>query len=237
MRRSSLGVQSPEELLAARREQCEKWSPNELIRALDAYITDERRARLRAIIGQRLRSVTVLFDSPYDPHNGAAVMRTAEAFGLARIHIVEEGSNGFLAAGSVARGTHKWMDVECHREPGPALAALKSQSMELIAAHPDGELEPHDLRSIPSFALVVGNERDGIQPQILQACSRRVRVPMRGFVESLNVSVTTAILLHAAVTGREGDLPEAEREKLYARGLFFSAKNAERILEALYGVR
>jgi len=223
--------------LAARRESAEKWSQNELIQTLDAYVTEERRARLREVIGKRLDSVTVLFDSPYDPHNGAAVMRTAEAFGLSRIHIVEEGSNGFLAAGSVARGTHKWMDVVCHGKPAPALAMLRANAMELIGAHPDGELEPHELRDVPRFALVVGNERDGIQPEILEACTRRVRVPMRGFVESLNVSVTTAVLLHAAVTGREGDLPEAEREKLYARGLYFSAKNAERILEAVYGLR
>ncbi|MFO0678994.1 MAG: RNA methyltransferase [Polyangiaceae bacterium] len=181
--------------------------------------------------------MTVVFDSPYDPHNGAAVLRTSEAFGLARIHVVEEGSNGFLAAGTVARGTQKWMDVVCHGTPEPALAMLDARGLELVAAHPDGELEPHDLRTIPKFALVVGNERDGIQPAIMERCTRRVRVPMRGFVESLNVSVTTAILLHAAVTGRDGDLPEEDRKKLYARGLYFSAKNAERILEAVYGRR
>ncbi|HEY6462395.1 MAG TPA: TrmH family RNA methyltransferase, partial [Polyangiaceae bacterium] len=105
-----------------------------------------------------------------------------------------------------------------------------SAGMPLVATHPEGELAPEDLATLPRMALVLGNEREGIRPAIAAACAHRVRVPMRGFVESLNVSVTAAILLHAATRGRPGDLPEAERHRLYARGLYLSVPRAEDLL-------
>ncbi len=83
---------------------------------------------------------------------------------------------------------------------------------------------------MPKVALVLGNERDGICDELLAACSRSVRVPMRGFVESLNVSVTAAILLAAATSGRAGDLPPDVRRRFYARCLYLSVAHAEEVL-------
>jgi tRNA (guanosine-2'-O-)-methyltransferase len=102
-----------------------------------------------------------------------------------------------------------------------------------VATHPEGELVPEDLASIPKVALVLGNERVGIAPDVRAACTRAVRVPMSGFVESLNVSVTTAILLFAATRGRKGDLDEATRRFLYARGLLLTVPRAEERLEGM----
>ncbi len=103
----------------------------------------------------------------------------------------------------------------------------------LVATHPEGELAPEDLARVPRVGLVLGNEREGIHDELAHACAARVRVPMRGFVESLNVSVTAAILLHAATSGRPGDLaPEAQR-RLYARGLYLSVPHAEDVVIAM----
>ena len=102
--------------------------------------------------------------------------------------------------------------------------------LDLVAADPDGELAPHDLASIPRLGIVLGNERDGIAAELKAACTRRVRVPMRGFVESLNVSVSAAILLAQATVGRSGDLLAADRLRLYARGLYFTVEKADEVL-------
>ena len=83
---------------------------------------------------------------------------------------------------------------------------------------------------MPRLGLVLGNEREGIHPDLAAACSARVRVPMLGFVESLNVSVTAAILLHAATRGRSGDLGGDARLRLYARGLYLSVPHAADLL-------
>lgn len=200
-------------------------------RILEEFVTPERKARLRSVIAARIDAVTVAMDAPHDPHNGAAVIRSCDAFGLQRLHIVER-SEPFLVSNTVARGSERWVEVHTHATTEAAVAALRASGHELVATHPDGELTPRDLASIPRLALVLGNERHGIRADLAQACDRTVRVPMRGFAESLNVSVTAAILLEHATNGRPGDLPEAYQTKLYARALVLTVPHAPEILAA-----
>lgn len=229
MRRSTAGVVDADALLPARIARAERHDPERVIRVLEPLVFDRRRERLLAVIDSRLASVTVLFDAPHDPFNGAAVVRSCEAFGVQTVHVVER-TECFLAASSVARGAQKWVDVVRHRSSREAIDTLRASGMALVGAHPAGELLPEDLAQIPRLALVLGNERDGITAELEAACTHRVRVPMRGFVDSLNVSVTAAILLDRAVRARKGDLSERERRRLYARGLYFSVQKAESIL-------
>jgi len=204
----------------------------EVVRVLEPLVTERRRARVMGVIDRRLASVGVLFDAPHDPHNGAAVIRSCEAFGVQALHVVERVER-FLAAASVARSAEQWIDVVCHKTADSAVLAVTRAGMEMVAAHPDGELMPEDLAAIPRVAIVLGNERDGISEDLAARCARRVRVPMRGFVESLNVSVTAAILLSSATRGRAGDLDGEARLRLYARGLYYSVPRAAEVLAAL----
>jgi tRNA (guanosine-2'-O-)-methyltransferase len=232
MRRSTPGVLGAEELVDSRVAQAEELGAPRVIAVLEPLVTEERRARLRHVIGQRLASVAVVFDRPYDPHNGAAVVRSCEAFGVQRLHVVERPGTPFAIARSVSRGAQKWIDVVCHAEAETALGWARSAGIPLVAAHPEGDLAPDDLGRMPRVGIVLGNEREGIREELARACVGRVRVPMRGFVESLNVSVTGAILLHAATRGRPGDLPDDDRTRLYARGLILSVPRAYDILAA-----
>lgn len=221
-----------EEFIPRRIYEAERHDPARVVRLLEPLVLDRRRARLQEVIGARLASVQVLFDAPHDPHNGAAVMRTCEANGVQFLNVIER-QELFLAAPSVSRGSEKWVDVRRFPDVTSAARFLREErGMELVAAHPEGELEPSDLATIPRLALVLGNERDGIADELLQACTRRVRVPMRGFVESLNVSVSAAVLLSHATRGRTGDLSDVDRLRLYARGLYFTVVKADAILAA-----
>jgi tRNA (guanosine-2'-O-)-methyltransferase len=232
MRRTTPGVLGAEELIDPRVARAEAFGVGAVIRALEPLVTEERRARLRDVIARRLASVAVVFDGPYDPHNGAAVLRSCEAFGVLRLHVVERTGTPFAVARSVSRGAQKWLDVVCHEHAASALAWAKGAAMPLVAAHPEGDLSPEDLGRMPRVCVVLGNEREGIRDEIARACTGRVRVPMRGFVESLNVSVTAAVLLHAATRERPGDLDDDERRRLYARGLILSVPRAADILAA-----
>jgi tRNA (guanosine-2'-O-)-methyltransferase len=198
---------------------------------LREFVRPERAERLRAVFAARLDSVTVVMDAPHDPHNGAAVIRSCDAFGVQRLHVVER-LEGFLAANSVARGSERWVDVRTYPDVAGAVAALAASGHELVATHPDGDLLPGDLASIPRLGLVLGNERTGIADHLRSACRLSVRIPMRGFAESLNVSVTAAILLQHATASRPGDLSERDRELLYARALVLTVPHAREILEA-----
>jgi tRNA (guanosine-2'-O-)-methyltransferase len=209
--------------------------PVRIARVLEEFVRPERAARLRAVFATRVDAVTVVMDAPHDPHNGAAVVRSCDAFCVQRLHVVER-LERFLASNSVARGSERWVDVRTYPGVEGAVAALAASGHELVATHPEGDLLPQDVASLPRVALVLGNERTGIAERLRAACRHSVRIPMRGFAESLNVSVTAAILIQHATSGRPGDLPGAEQELLYARALVLTVPHAPEILAAK-GVR
>lgn len=205
--------------------------PVAIARVLEDFVRPERAARLRGVFATRLDAVTVVMDAPHDPHNGAAVIRSCDAFGVQRLHIIER-IEPFLASNTVARGSERWVDVRTHGDVPSAVAALMASGHELVATHPEGDLIPQDLAHIPRLGLVLGNERTGIVDELRAACRHSVRIPMRGFAESLNVSVTAAILVQHATWNRPGDLPEAEQAILYARALALTVPHAPEILAA-----
>lgn len=229
MRRATPGAVPASHLVPARIARVEKHDPERVIALLEPLVLPRRAERMRTVIASRLSSVRVLFDAPHDPHNGAAVLRSCEAFGVQFLHVVER-KESFLASTTVTRGAEKWMDTLCVPTTAEAVTPLVADGFELVGAHPDGELTPPDLAHVPKLALVLGNERDGIAAELAAACTRRVRVPMRGFVESLNVSVSAAILLSYATSGRAGDLAHADQRRLYARGLYLSVERADEVL-------
>lgn len=232
MRRQTPGVVAGKDLLPALIKRAERHDPARVVRLLEPLVLERRAQRLRDVIGERLASVQVIFDAPHDPHNGAAVLRSCEAFGVQFVHVIER-LEQFLAAPTVAKGSEKWVDLHHWPNVQGVVASMQAQGFELVAAAPDGELAPEDLASIPRLALVLGNERDGIADSLAAACTRRVRVPMRGFVESLNVSVSAAILLSHATPDRPGDLSDEDRLRLYARGLYLTVDKADEVLGEL----
>ncbi len=207
------------------------WTVEAVIETLEPLASDERQARLQSVIDQRLGSVTVLLDAPHDPHNGSAVMRTCDAFGIPTVHVLPR-VEAFMIARRITKGTERWLEVHNHESAEAAAHYLEAHGFELIATHPKGELTPPDLAHIPRMALLLGNEHEGICAELAAHAKRAVRIPMRGFVESLNVSVAAAVLLAAATQGRPGDLPLSEKRRLYARALFRSVPRAQEILAA-----
>src|SRR5262245_52447138 len=103
-------------------------------RVLDEFVTEQRREPLRGVIAARLDAVTVVMDAPHDPHNGAAVLRSCDAFGVQRLHVVER-KESFLASNTVARGSERWVDVRTYGAVRDAIAALRASGHELVATH------------------------------------------------------------------------------------------------------
>ena len=202
------------------------FPPEQIIAALEPFVSEARRARVHGVLARRLQSVTIAVDALHDPHNGAAISRSCDAFGVQTIHAIER-SEPIAIATTVARGSQKWIDLIRHQGGAACVAALRASGHTMVATHPDGELAPEDLARIPRLALVLGNEHSGIAEELREACKLAVAVPMVGFVESLNVSVTAAILLYAATRGRAGDLDEPRKQMLYARALWLTVPRAE----------
>ena len=207
------------------------WDAARVIEKLEPLVLERRRERIAEVIGGRLGSVALLLDELSDPHNRAAIVRSCDAFGVQELHSVQPALD-FSVHHGVAAGTERWVDVVPHESPSGAVAHLQRRGFELVQTHPKGELAPEDLAHIPRLALILGNEHRGIAPEFAAAAARSVRIPMRGFVESLNVSVSAAVLLAAATRGRTGDLPTVTRRHLYARALFHSVPRAREVLAA-----
>ena len=216
----------------ARLPWLEPLDPERVIAALEPLVTPARGERLRAVVAARLDSVTVVLDSPHDPHNGAAVVRSCDAFGVGRVHVLERHEH-FVASTTVSRGAERWVDVRGYPTADGLAAALAASGHTLVATHPDGALAATDLGDVPRLALVLGNEHAGIGPDLAGHCASSVRVPMRGFVESLNLSVTAAVLLSHATVGRRGDLPPPVARRLYARFLATTVSRARDVLTEL----
>ena len=207
------------------------WTPETVIETLEPLALEERRSRLWSVIRSRIASVTVLMDAPHDPHNAAAVLRSCDGFGVPRVHLVPR-EEEFAVGRTVAKGAERWIEVIPHRTPEAALAALHAEGFVSVATHPEGNLAPADLAHIPRVALILGNEHDGLRDALHAGAQQSVRIPMRGFVESFNVSVAAAVLLYAATVGRSGDLPETDQLRYYARALVRSVPRALEVLAA-----
>lgn len=209
----------------------EAWTPEGVIETLEPLALEERRSRLWAVIRRRIGNVTVVMDAPHDPHNAAAILRTCDALGIPRVHLVPR-EEAFAVGRTVSKGAERWIEVVPHRTPELALEALHAEGFTTVATHPEGNLTPDDLAQLSRVALILGNEHDGIRDALHEGAKDSVRIPMHGFVESLNVSVAAAILLHAATRGRLGDLSSAEQARLYARALVRSVPRALAVLDA-----
>jgi tRNA (guanosine-2'-O-)-methyltransferase len=200
-----------------------------IIQALSPLVTPKRLDRFQKVIAQRTRSVVPVLEGFSDPHNMSAVLRSADAFGLQELHVVET-DQAFVASRNVAKGAERWLDVHKHKKPEECIEGLKARGYKILVASMAGELRPEAIRKRKRVALVFGNEHRGASEYMKTAADGTFAIPMVGFVESLNVSVATAIALYESRGDREGDLEEADREQLLARFLMKSVQDAERVI-------
>jgi len=203
--------------------------PEQIVAALSPMLTEHRLARIDSVLDARIESVVPVLDGLIDPHNIAAVLRSADAFGIQQVHLIA-GELDFLASQRVAQGTERWLDVVRHDDPETCTRALRGAGYRIFVAAMDGELQPEQLAGIERVAVVFGNEHSGVSGRMATLADGSYRIPMCGFVESLNVSVATAITLRAARTGRGGDLDANRRLQLLARFMMLSVDRAEEIV-------
>jgi tRNA (guanosine-2'-O-)-methyltransferase len=201
----------------------------EIVRVLAPLVTDERRARMDAVIARRTRSLIPVLEDLADPHNGAAVMRSADAFGCHEVHAIED-RHRFVVSHRVTRGTHRWLDLVRHPGPEACMDHLHARGYEVFVAAMDGTIGPEELALRPRAAIVFGNEHKGASEAVRARVDGTYRIPMEGFVESLNVSVASAITLYVASRGRHGDLDDEARDEIRARWLLASVRDADRIV-------
>jgi len=156
-----------------------------------------------------------------DVHNASAVLRSAEALGLDTIHVVEQ-PNRWEKNAAISRGAERWIEVARHQGLARCLGDLSARGFQLFAADVGPGCVPvHEIDIERPVALVFGSERDGLSKRALALTDARFTIPMFGFVESFNVSVSAALTLYDVSSRRrryiaplEGDLDERALERL-----------------------
>lgn len=206
-----------------------EWPPEVVIEALREVVTPERLARLEAVVEGRTDSLVVVLDQIADPHNASAVLRSADAFGVQRVHAIV-GRHGFRASRGVAKGTERWLDIVRYETADACARRLKSDGYAIYVAAMRGEAALGDLRRIPRLAVVFGNEHRGVSQEMGDAADGTFSIPMQGFVESLNVSVAAAITMQTLANDGRPRLGLSRQRELMARFLMNSVRNAEEVI-------
>lgn len=213
----------------------------ERVEYMRGFMSAERAATLERVLSERTRYLTVCMENTFHPQNASALVRNCEAFGVQDIYTVD-GSCRFTPNVNIVRGTDKWVDIRRHGSTARAMSALKKAGYRIVATTPragDRTLSGFDV-SAGRFALVFGTEHAGISDEVTAAADEFIRIPMYGFVESLNISASAAILLYNLTERMRREaadwrLTTAETAELRFRWTMYSIRDSTRILQKKFG--
>ncbi|GGD97370.1 TrmH family RNA methyltransferase [Planktosalinus lacus] len=171
-----------------------------LLKYLESYLTDKRKELFREVLKQRTRHFTVVTEDVYQLHNTSAVMRTCDIFGIQDLHVVEE-IQGKRIDKEIAMGAQKWVDLYRFESIDECITSLKDKGYRIIATtpHKDSQfLDDFDVTQKAAFFF--GKESTGLSDKVFKQADGFLKIPMYGFTESLNISVSAAIILQNTVS-------------------------------------
>lgn len=186
-------------------------------------MTKARQQKLGVVARQRQAGFIVVLEDIHDPHNAAAILRTCDAFGVQEVWFIfnkEKRYNPKRVGKSSSSSANKWLDFRVFTSVAECAAALKKLRYESVGTVLHDKAEDFTKAKLIArrIALWVGNEHAGLSAEAVKVCDRLLLLPMRGFVESLNVSVMTAICIYEISRQRAGrrgfELSSAEAKKL-----------------------
>ncbi|MDO6517125.1 TrmH family RNA methyltransferase [Zobellia uliginosa] len=192
----------------------------ELLEYLENFISEERKQRFLEILEDRTKLLTVAIEDVYQMHNTSAVIRSCEVFGIQEAHVIES-RYGKRLDDKIAMGAQQWVDVHRYKSTNECIQKLKADGYKVIATTPHNDsrfLEDFEIEGKTAFLF--GTERTGLSQEAMEQSDGFLKIPMLGFTESLNISVSAAIILqHLAVKLRATDLQWqlSDAEKLEKR--------------------
>lgn len=167
----------------------------DLLTYLETYLTEERKRRFLEVLQQRTRHITVAVEDVYQMHNTSAIIRSCDVFGVQDLHVIED-RFGKRVDKNIAVGAEQWVDVQRYRKTTDCISKLKSDGYQIIATTPhDDSTLLHDFFPSNKSALFFGTEKGGLSEEVMQQADGFLKIPMVGFSESLNVSVSAAIII------------------------------------------
>ena len=171
-------------------------------------MTPQRLAKIESVVAQRTYGLTVVLEDVYQEHNAAAVLRSCECFGVQHVHCVEL-RNNFSPSDEVAVGAEKWLDIHRYKSTTEVIGGLNAQGFRTVAMTlGEGALPLDELPLDKPLALVFGTELKGLSAEGHALCQSKAYLPMWGFTQSFNISVSVALSLQTL-------MPKLRAQKLF----------------------
>ncbi|MBT4918858.1 MAG: RNA methyltransferase [Flavobacteriaceae bacterium] len=212
---------------------------NQLLEHLLSYLTERRKELFKEVCSKRTKHFTVVTEDVYQLHNTSAVMRSCDVFGIQELHVIEE-KLGKKIDREIAMGAQKWVNIHRHHSTDVCIDVLKKEGYQIIATSPHNkatELSEFDITKKSAFFF--GKEKDGLSNTVLNNADGFLKIPMYGFTESLNISVSAAIILQSVVTRLKDSnidwkLTESEKKELIFHWTKMTIKSADQIIDRFY---
>ncbi len=176
----------------------------ELLVYLESFLTPRRQQLNKRVLEQRTSHFTVAIEDVYQLHNTSAVIRSCDVFGIQDLHVIEE-IHAKRIDREIAMGAQKWVDVHRYSTTKECIAVLKNRGYQIVATTPHDDskvLQDFDITKPSAFFF--GREQQGLSDTVLEMADSKLHIPMSGFTESLNISVSAAIILQYIMTKIKG---------------------------------
>ena len=172
----------------------------ELLQHLETYLTEHRRLRFDNVLQQRTKHFTVATEDVYQLHNTSAVIRSCDVFGIQEVNIIEE-RNSKRIDREIAMGAQKWVDLNRFHSVKECIKDLKQKGHQIVATTPhENDCLLHEFDVSKKACFFFGRETEGLSQEVLDEADCYLKIPMSGFTESLNISVSAAIILQHVTT-------------------------------------
>ena len=172
----------------------------ELLTYLEGFLTENRKEGFLRVLKNRTKHFTIAMEDVYQLHNTSAVMRSCEVFGVQELNVIEQ-KFGKRIDSEIAMGAQKWVDVNRFNTVQSCIDVKRAQGYQIIATTPHNDscmLHEFDI-SKPS-AIFFGTEKNGLSEEVIEQADGFIKIPMVGYTESLNISVSAAIIIQDITT-------------------------------------
>ncbi len=177
---------------------------SKLITHLGNFVSEHKKELIKQVLKNRTRQVTIVLEDIYHPQNASAALRTCDCFGVQDIHIIENRHN-YEVNPRVVLGASKWVNtIHYNSDPAnntvSAINTLKNRGYKIIGTAPSNDYIPVNRLDVnEKIAVVFGTELEGLSKEAMDLCDQTVCIPMFGFTESFNLSVSVAIILNILI--------------------------------------
>jgi tRNA (guanosine-2'-O-)-methyltransferase len=211
----------------------------ELLTHLESYLTENRKLRFDKVLSERTKHFTVATEDVYQLHNTSAVIRSCDVFGIQEVNIIEE-RNSKRIDREIAMGAQKWVDLNRYHSVKESIKELKQKGYQIVATTPHtNDCLLHEFDITQKSCFFFGRETEGLSQEVIDQADCYLKIPMSGFTESLNISVSAAIILQHVTTKLklsdiDWKLSEKEQQEKRLDWIKKTIKSYDEIVERFY---